>query len=262
MFDFHMHSTVSYDGENTPAQMVKVAEQRGLKVMCFTDHLDYSPVYPDRYLIFDEESYWKGYNGIESNRVQILHGMEFGMLPDNASQLAEDLKMYPFDYVLGSCHFVDGLDLYFPEYWEGKSQEQAERLYFEELLECVRAHDHFDVCSHLTYISKAGCNPIKRPIVYGMYKDLVDEILKTLAKKEKGLEINTSGLVASCGVFLPDEPFLQRFKELGGRIVTVGSDAHTANRVGENCDAACYLAAKVFGYVCTFEDRKPIFHKI
>ena len=261
MFDFHMHSTVSYDGHNTPEEMVQAAEKRGLEIMCFTDHLDYTPAYPDRRMVFDEGTYRKTYSSIKSDKVQILHGMEFGMLPNNARQLEEDLKMYPFDYVLGSCHFIDGLDPYFPEYWVGKTQEQAERLYFEELLECIRVHDNFDVCSHLTYISKTRCNPVKRPIVYGMYKSLVDEILKTLVKKEKGLEVNTSGL-NSCGVFLPDEPYLQRFKELGGRIVTVGSDAHTADRVGQYCDRACQTLKKIFGYVCTFENREPVFHKM
>lgn len=261
MFDFHMHSTVSYDGEGTPEQMLRVAEARGLQKICFTDHMDYLPNDPGHRLTFDEKLYREGYDHLCSERVQILRGLEFGMVSDNAAQLKKDLEMYPFDFVIGSCHYFHGEDPYLPDFWMGKTLEQAERIYFETLLECVRSHDDFDVLGHLTYISKTGCNPVKRPIEFGMYRELIDETLMVLAKKGKGLEINTSGLGA-CGRFLPDEPFLQRFKELGGRIVTVGSDAHTADRVGENCDAACRLAEKVFGYVCTFEDRKPIFHKI
>jgi histidinol-phosphatase (PHP family) len=68
--------------------------------------------------------------------------------------------------------------------------------------------------------------------------------------------------MARVGEFLPSRDFLERFHELGGRIVTVGSDAHSADRVGENTERAAKLAADIFGYVCTFAGREPIFHKI
>ena len=131
----------------------------------------------------------------------------------------------------------------------------------ETLLECLQLHDDFDVMGHLTYISKTRYNPTKRPIRFGEYREIIDEILKTLVRKDKGMEINTSG-VDICGVFLPQIEFLRRFRELGGKIVTVGSDAHNAERVGQYCDRAVAMARDVFGYVCTFEDRKPIFHKL
>ena len=75
------------------------------------------------------------------------------------------------------------------------------------------------------------------------------------------MEINTSG-VDRCGDFLPGLAYLKRFKELGGEIVTVGSDAHDVRRVGQYTLQACEMLKEVFGYVCTFEDRKPIFHKL
>ena len=124
-----------------------------------------------------------------------------------------------------------------------------------------RQHDDFDVMGHLTYISKTRYNPVKRPVDYETCREIIDEIFKTLLRKDKGMEINTSG-VDICGVFLPQIEFLRRFKELGGRIVTVGSDAHNAQRVGQYCDRAIEMAREVFGYVCTFEDRKPVFHRM
>ena len=90
---------------------------------------------------------------------------------------------------------------------------------------------------------------------------MLDEILKTLAAKGKGLEMNTSGVDRSVG-FLPTIDFFRRFQELGGEIVTVGSDAHRCERVGQYCDTAEKLLGDIFGYVCTFQDRQPIFHKI
>ena len=125
----------------------------------------------------------------------------------------------------------------------------------------MEAHNDFDVLAHLTYISKCRAHPAPRPVPYEEHGDLLDEILRTLARKGKGLEINTSG-VDRCGDFLPYTPYFRRFKELGGEIVTVGSDAHTADRVGQYSADACAILKDIFGYVCTFEDRKPIFHKL
>ena len=85
--------------------------------------------------------------------------------------------------------------------------------------------------------------------------------MKTVIAKGKGMEINTSG-VDRVGDFLPSAPFLKRYKELGGEIVTVGSDAHDPSRVGQYAKEALDILKDVFGYVCTFENRKPIFHKL
>lgn len=75
------------------------------------------------------------------------------------------------------------------------------------------------------------------------------------------MEINTSG-VDRVGEFLPSARFLQRFYELGGRVVTVGSDAHTPDRVGQHVDRALSLLKEIFGHVCTFETRQPVFHPL
>ena len=85
--------------------------------------------------------------------------------------------------------------------------------------------------------------------------------MKVLVHKGKGLEVNTSGMDA-CGDYLPGLEYLRRFRELGGEIVTVGSDAHHANRVGQYCLDACEMLREIFGYVCTFEERKPQFHRL
>ena len=82
-----------------------------------------------------------------------------------------------------------------------------------------------------------------------------------LVAKGKGMEINTSG-VDRCGCFLPEKIHLQRFRELGGEIITLGSDAHDPSRVGQYAKEALDILKDVFGHVCTFENRKPIFHKL
>ena len=261
MFDFHMHSIVSFDGESAAWDMVQAAAAAGLKEICFTDHLDYDPLSPSTISAFDTEVYNKTYDGLYHPDVKIVRGMEFGMLPDNRETFQSDLQRRHFDFVIGSVHFVDDIDIYYPVFWEGKTMEQAERRCLEQTLQCVKAHDGFDVLGHLTYPSKAAANPTHRPICYDTYSDLIDEILRTLVKKGKGLEVNTSGM-DSCGAYLPTADYLRRFKELGGEIVTVGSDAHNTHRVGQYCREACNMVQDIFGYVCTFADRKPVFHKL
>jgi histidinol-phosphatase (PHP family) len=128
-------------------------------------------------------------------------------------------------------------------------------------LDCVTAHTEFDVLGHLTYPSKAKVHPTHIPIDLNTHKEIVAEIFKVLISKGKGIEINTSG-VDRCNAYLPSPDYLRLFKDLGGNIVTVGSDAHTVGRVGQYCREACQIVQDIFGHVCTFENRQPIFHKL
>ena len=261
MFDFHMHSTVSFDGHSTPVEMVRAAEAAGLKEMCFTDHIDEDPrgIITDQ--IFDVKDYNAAYDFLHSDKVKIRRGIEFGLLDDNRASFKAYIAQRRYDFVLGSIHYADNEDVYYGPYWENRNLFQGERQYLEDTLRCVELHDDFDVLAHLTYISKAQNNPFHTPVKLEEHREVVAEIMKVLVAKGKGMEINTSG-VDRCGAFLPAEEYLRLFKDLGGKIVTVGSDAHTASRVGQYTDRVCAMLKGIFGYVCTFEDRKPIFHKL
>ena len=261
MFDFHLHTKLSYDGHGTAEEMVAAAQKAGLREICFTDHLDYDPLNPHNRMDFDTDAYNAAYDHLEAEGLKIRRGFEFGMLENSSEILKRDLQRRHFDFVIASVHFIDGHDPYLPEFWTTHTVEQAEQRYLETLLQCLQVHDDFDVMGHLTYISKTRYNPVKRPVVYETHREVVDEILKTLVRKDKGMEVNTSGL-DSCGVFLPEEVYLRRFKELGGSIVTVGSDAHDEGRVGQYCHRAAAMVQEIFGHVCTFENRQPIFHRI
>ena len=261
MFDFHMHSRVSFDGHATGEQMALAAKKAGLKEICFTDHIDYDPLEQMGVMAFDTDAYNAEYDDLEIPGLLIRRGMEFGMMVDNREQFRKDLARRHFDFVLGSIHFVDDLDVYFTPYWEGKTVFQAERRYLETTLDCVRLHDDFDVLAHLTYIGKARHHIDPRSVPYGEHRELIEEILKTLVAKGKGLEINTSGR-DRCGGYLPTEDYVRRFRELGGEIVTIGTDSHDTDRVGQYSFEVCDMLKDIFGYVCTFEDHKPIFHKL
>lgn len=261
MFDFHMHSRVSFDGHDTGMQLAQAGLAAGLKEICFTDHMDYvsAPGWHD--LIYKVEDYNAEYDNLEVPGLTIRRGVEFGLYPDNQEQMQHDLSLRHYDFVLGSIHFVDNIDVYYPEYWEGRTVYEAQRRYFETMLDCVRAHDNFDVLAHITYLHKSRACPVKSPLPYADHAEIIDEILRTLAVKGKGLELNTSGM-DRCGGFLPTPDYFRRFQELGGEIVTIGSDAHRSDRVGQYSFDACEVLKDIFGYVCTFADRKPVFHKL
>ncbi len=261
MFDYHMHSRVSFDANHAPEALVRAALDMGLKEICFTDHKDYDPLGTMGCIAFDDAVYDREYAGLSAPGVSIRRGMEYGMLPDNQAQFKRDLAGRNYDFVLGSVHFVQDLDVYFAPFWEGKTVLQVEREYLEDTLKCVRTHEDFDVLAHLSYINKSPMNTQKKAMCYADHADIIDEILKILVQKGKGMEMNTSG-IDRCGAYLPTRDIFLRFREFGGEIVTVGSDAHGPKRVGQYCREACQILQDIFGYVCTFEERKPVFHKI
>ena len=261
MFDFHLHSSLSFDSECPAEKIVRAAEKAGLYEICFTDHYDFNDDASAKPDIFTAEEYSKIYDGLTSDTVKIRLGAEFGLTPWNQKQLASFLRERKLDFVIGSVHYAGGIDPYFPEYWENISVREAFEKYLLKTLECVKLHSDFDVLGHINYVCKSAHNPTHEPLLYSDFGDICDEIMKTVAEKGKGMEINTSG-VDRVGAFLPSLDFIKRFRELGGEIVTVGSDSHDEGRVGQYADGAIEIAKEVFGYVCTFEGRKAIYHKL
>ncbi len=257
MFDYHVHTRVSFDGHNSGLEMALAARDRGVKELCFTDHMDYTP---EMDMVFDLDAYAREYDGLEVPGILIRRGVEYGLTPDNREQLRADLQKRQFDFVLGSVHLVDGLDVYMAPYWADKTPAQAVERFLEETLKCVTIHEDYDVLGHLTFISKARANPTHALLHYDDHREIFDEILKQLVRHGKGLEVNTSG-IERCGGPLPTMDFFRRFRELGGQIVTVGSDAHDTRRAGQFTQEMTAQLRDIFGYVCTFQNRQPIFHR-
>ncbi len=261
MFDFHLHTKVSFDSTDEPVEMIRAAEKAGLREICFTDHCDHHGNRTGKHHVFTMEEYANAYDCVVSEQVKIRRGIEMGLTQWNMAEAEEVLSRREFDFVIGSNHYAGDYDPYFPEFWEGITLARAIEIYLTNILECIQLHDNFDVLGHLTYVCKSPYNPMHQTVPYRETADLADEIMKVLVAKGKGMEINTSG-VDRAGDFLPSLDYLKRFRELGGEIVTIGSDAHERSRVGQYTNEAVVLAKEVFGHVCTFEKRKPIFHKL
>lgn len=261
MFDYHLHTRISFDSDTPAKDILKAAEAKGLSEICLTDHYDFNDVKEKKHNIFDIEYYRQELDGISSKTVKLHRGVEFGLTPWNKSELSILTSYYPFDFVLGSVHYAGGFDPYEREYYEREGTEDAFLRYLEQVLKCVKVHDGFDVLGHINYACKSPNNKSGKYLHYMDFRDISDEIMKVLADRGLGMEINTSSF-SRFGEFLPSPEYIKRFRELGGEIITVGSDAHDPSRVGQYTSEACEIAKDIFGYVCTFEGRKVKFNKI
>ncbi len=169
---------------------------------------------------------------------------------------------YPFDFVIGSSHVVHGVDPYYPVYYEGRTEDEGYREYFESILENVNTNADFDVYGHLDYVVRYGPNK-NTNYSYKKYADIIDEILRILIVKGKGIEINTGGFKAGLGHPNPCEDILLRYKELGGEIITIGADAHVPEYVGYEFDKAMTILKNAgFRYYNVFTKRKSNFIEV
>lgn len=262
LWDTHMHTRFSGDSDAPPEDMVKRAAALGLAGVCITDHMDYDyPDDPDLFIL-DMENYAREVRCLQENYADgfpVLFGIELGLQPHLAKKHQALAEQYPFDFVIGSSHVVHGIDPYYPAYYEGRAQAEAYREYFESILENIRAFDAFDVYGHLDYVARygpdknAGCS-------YRDYRDVIDEILKTLIEKGKGIEINTAGLKYGLGRPNPAEDILSRYREIGGEIITVGADAHRPEDIAYGFEKVPGILKKCgFSHYCIFRGRKPRF---
>jgi len=268
--DYHVHSNFSSDGKATMEQMIEQAIKLGLGKLCFTDHMDYD--YPMQTgghdFVFDPTEYIKKLEEMKKQyygQIEILTGIELGLQPHLKDRLTALTQSYPFDFFIGSSHVVNHLDPYFPEYWVDRTKEEGIRAYFESIIENCKTFSGFHVYGHLDYIIRylPGQTTKKATYSYYDYADILDEVLKTIISYGKGIEINTAGFKYGLGFPHPKTEVIKRYKELGGELITIGSDAHTPEHL-------CYafdqipelLQALGFHYYATFVQGKPIFEML
>lgn len=260
--DYHVHSYFSGDSNAPMEQMVQTAIQKGLSHLCFTEHMDFNFPYqsfdkPDMFVVNTDSYLYELLTLKEKYRSQIeLHfGIELGMQP---SVLRENLiysRSHEFDFIIASSHLCNGRDPYYPDFYEGRSEEEAYREYFTSILESIKSFHNFDVYGHLDYVVRYGPNKDKN-YSYEAYKDIFDAILMHLIENEKGIEINTGGLSNGLQDVHPCTAILKRYHELGGEIITIGSDSHSPETLGAHFDrVAEILTACGFKYYCVFANR-------
>ncbi|MCM1261886.1 MAG: histidinol-phosphatase HisJ family protein [Butyrivibrio sp.] len=267
--DYHLHSSFSGDSEAPMEEMILKGIELGLTKMCFTEHNDFdypaTPEFPEGFFELNPDSYiydFLKYKEKYAQQIELCLGVELGMQPHLSKINAAFVKAHDYDFVIASSHLCNGKDPAFPEFYEGKGQQKGYLEYFQSILDNLKAYSNFDVYGHLDYVVRYG--PGKdEGYSYAQYRDVIDAILKRIISLGKGIEINTKGL--SCGLreANPCNDIIRRYKELGGEIITVGSDAHAPNGIAAHFERAADILKECgFDYYCTFKDRTPDFHKL
>lgn len=263
--DYHLHCNFSGDSEASPEEMIEQAIGLGMPAMCFTDHYDMD--YPDdpELFLFNLEQYFATLESLQAkykNRIDIRIGIELGLQPHLGAACRAITTKYPFDFVIGSSHVVHHKDPYYPEYFEGRSEAECYKEYFDSIPENLAVFSDFDVYGHIDYIVRYGPNK-NRFYSYEAYRNTLDNVLRTCIENGVGIEMNTGGLAYQLGHPNPHPDVLRRYRELGGEMVTIGSDGHSPNRLAYAFDCANELLMSCgFKYYTVFKNRKPSFIKL
>lgn len=265
LWDTHMHTDFSGDSDASPKEMARQAIRLQLEGICITDHLDYDyPNEPELFLL-DLDRYVPAILQLKKDcrgRLDVGLGIEIGLQPHLAPRHKGLVSAFPFDQVIASSHTAHGMDPYYPEFFNGLSQEDAYIRYFSSVLENIDCFEDFDVYGHLDYVTRYGRSPVPAG-TFASCRKRIDEILKKLIRMEKGLEINTGGFSSACRQVNPHPEILKRYYELGGRIVTFGSDAHAPKDIARQfAQAGEILRNCGFREYCSFQNRSPVFHKL
>lgn len=267
--DYHLHSNFSGDSQASMESMILRGIDLGLTNMCFTEHMDMDYIYrtpseegmfelnTDSYL-YDLIKYKRKY----ADRINLLFGVELGIQPHLRRELAVYAKSYDFDFIIASSHLCNRKDPYYPAFYEGRSDEEAYREYFLSILDNLKAFNNFDVYGHLDYVVRYGKTK-DAEYCYDKYKDILDKILETILDKEKGIEINTGALGYQLKDLNPCTDLIRRYREIGGEIITVGSDAHRPEDLCRGFHrVAEVLKSCGFSYYTVFENRMPEFRRL
>lgn len=263
-WDTHMHCRFSGDSEAEPRAMIESAVAHGLDGICFTDHIDYDYPGPTPFH-FDPEEYFEVLTKLREeykDRLTVNIGVELGLQPHLKQKYEAFAALEDFDQIIASSHVVHGFDPYYPEFYDGKTEDKAYLEYFESILENLAIFRDFDVYGHIDYVVRYGPSG-NRNYSYEKFADVIDAILKKLIDLGKGIEINMAGFKYGLGHPNPTEAILKRYRELGGEILTLGSDAHAPEHVAYAYDRlAGILTDAGFTHYTVFSKRKPVFYPL
>ena len=254
--DYHIHTKFSGDSDASPVDYVKQAIKMQLEEICFTDHRDFD--YPIDSFDLDIETYYQTIMALKKeyqDKIKIKWGIEIGLDLNYFQEINDLINQYPFDFVIGSIHVIDHTEFYYGDFFKGLTKKHAHRCFFEETLKCVKAFDCFNVLGHLDYIMRYGPYDNKK-VEHTKYQDIIDEIFKTLIDKDKGIEVNTSGYAVNGNCGFPNYNQVKRYFDLGGRIITIGTDSHTVDRIGQHVEDVKDNLKKIgFKEISTFTNR-------
>lgn len=259
--DYHVHTAFSDDSDYPMEEALRRGIAIGLEEICFTDHVDYGvkSVTNCDYPAYCEELFRcrEAYSG----QITVKLGIEFGIQVHTMDAYKSDFAAYPFDFVLFSCHQVDDKEFWNQDYQQGKSQREYNENYYLEILRVLEAgYEDYSVLAHLDMLRRydqAGHYP------FAKVKDIVAAILEKVIAQGKGIELNTSSERYKIGDLTPGREIWKLYQDLGGEILSIGSDAHREKQLGMWIEEGKEeLKALGFDRFCTFEKMQPVFHAL
>lgn len=265
VMDYHIHSNISPDGKCSMQEMCLAAFEMGLKEITITDHFEF---YTKRYNGYAfNEKYLSDYilnikrcKELFKDKLVIKTGIEFGQPQVNSEYANKIYKIINFDYILGSVHKINNVDLGKMKYYPN-NLDYICRIYLKSLYKLVDKAD-FDCLGHFDLIKRYAARfNLKFDLMN--YQEQIINIFNRLIEKNKGIEINTSGLRQEVNALMPSFDILQLYYKLGGRIITIGSDAHSIEEVGKDLDIALDIAKSAgFTKIACFKNRSYELHPI
>lgn len=279
--DYHVHTDFSDDSVFPLNDVCALAIERGINEICITDHVDYG-VRPDwdEYRrdpscarIFEGKpsinvDYERYFPAIEEARerfapeLAVKTGMEFGVQSHTANTFHALFEQHAdaWDFIILSIHQVGDQEFWNGTFQAGRTQDEYNMQYYEEMLRVVQSFDDWSVLGHLDLIKRydqAGPWPDANA------RDIVAEILEQAIRRGKGIELNTSSIRYGLSDLTPSTEILSLYRDLGGRILTLGSDSHKPEHLGAHIPMMRErLRAIGFTEFCTFEHMEPIFHEL
>ncbi len=264
MYDYHSHTHFSSDCDAEMSTMIDAAYARGIRQLAITDH--YDPCYPDLSFPFelDFENYHKALNDAKirnKDRIQIKKGIEIGIQHgDILKMCSQAVQAFDYDFVIGSFHSSEGIEIDSKRFYEDRSNKESYIAFYTYMHNALNQYFDYDVIGHFNIIDRYAASRPKDAV----YMDIIEEILKTIIYQGKGIEINTSSFRYNMGErTTPAKEILKLYKDLGGEIITIGSDSHRPDDLGYRYDTAVEMILSTgFKYLATFEQRKVSFEKL
>lgn len=270
--DYHIHSNFSDDSWESLDNIALSAINQGLDEICITEHIDYGVKLDkkdweksDKKLAMnaDYEMFFPTMDAFREkykDQLIIKTGLEFGMQTMTIDSFQKIFDKYSLDFVILSCHQVDNLEFWTGEFQKGRSQDEYQHLYYEEIYKVIKQYKDYSIIGHLDLIQRYS-DTINPPLE--KHFDRIEAILKLIIEEGKGIELNTSSVRYKLADLTPAYDILKLYHSLGGEIITIGSDAHVATDVGDRIDLSYAILREIgFKYISTFETMTPVFHTL
>lgn len=265
--DYHIHSNYSDDSTYPMRSIVEDAIVLGIEEICFTDHYDLA-VHEKGYvekkdICINMKKYSDEIEKLQrmyKDRIKIKKGVEFGVQYETIPQYQRIAQDYPLDFILLSVHQIANKGYWNRQFQQGKTEAQYYHAYYQALYAIVQNFHDYNVLAHVDLIRRYDNNT-----GYDVMNDreMIEKILTYIIADGKGIEVNTSSIRYGIGDTTPAKSLLMLYKELGGRIVTIGSDSHKPIHLGAYVEEIKGKLKQLgFHEFATFEQRVACMHRL